>query len=61
MAYRRGTESLEKGDLDAAAVAFQEAVHHDPQAVQPLLGLATIALQRGETAAAEAPCDRPWP
>src|SRR5919198_1524799 len=53
-AYRRGLESLNKGDLRAAAAAFKEAVQLEPKAIQPLLGLADVALKQKDTKQAEA-------
>jgi tetratricopeptide (TPR) repeat protein len=45
-AYRRGFESLSKGDLSAAGAAFKESAQLEPKAVQPLLGLAEVALKQ---------------
>jgi Tfp pilus assembly protein PilF len=41
-AYRRGLESLSKGDLRAAEASFKEVAQLEPKAVQPLLGLADV-------------------
>lgn len=46
-AYRRGLDSLAKGEWREAEAAFKEAVQLEPRAVPPLLGLADIALKQG--------------
>jgi tetratricopeptide (TPR) repeat protein len=53
-AYRRGLESLSKGDFRDAGAAFKEAMQLEPKAVQPLLGLADVALKQQDTQQAEA-------
>src|SRR6516225_8460 len=53
-AYRRGLESLSKGDLRAAEAAFKEAAQLEPKAVQPLFGLADVALKQQDSKQAEA-------
>ena len=53
-AYRRGLESLNKGDLHEAEAAFKEAVQLEPKAVQPLLGLADVAVRQKNPKQAEA-------
>src|SRR5215510_14951554 len=53
-AYRRGLESLNKGDLRDAEAAFKEAVQLEPKAIQPLLGLADVALKQKNTKQVEA-------
>ena len=53
-AYRRGLESLNKGDLRAAEAAFKEAIQLEPKALQPLLGLADVALKQKDAKQAEA-------
>ena len=52
-AYRRGLESLGNHDLREAATAFKEAAQLAPEAPQPLLGLADIALTQGQPQQAE--------
>jgi tetratricopeptide (TPR) repeat protein len=51
---RRGVEALQKGDLNAAAAAFNEAAKLDPKAHTPLLGLAEVSLRRKQPKEAEA-------
>ncbi len=52
-AYRRGLESLSQSDLRASEAAFKEALQLEPKAVQPLLGLADVALKQKATKQAE--------
>ena len=52
-AYRRGVESLTKGELREAEAAFKEAAQLQPKAIPPLLGLADVALKQGNTKQAE--------
>ena len=50
----RGRAAFDRGDLDASATAFAEALAAGPASGQALLGLGKIALQRGDTAEAAA-------
>jgi tetratricopeptide (TPR) repeat protein len=52
--WRAGQVHLDRGDLDAAASAFQQAAAVDARDPAGRIGLARIALQRGEPAVAEA-------
>src|SRR5262245_21457770 len=52
-AYRRGLESMNKGDLRDAEAAFKEAAQLEPKAVQPLLALADVVLKQGNAKQAE--------
>lgn len=53
-AHRRGMESLQKGDITGAEVAFKEAARLEPRAIQPLLGLAEVTVRQGQMKQAEA-------
>ena len=52
-AYCRGLESVNKGDLRASEAAFKETLQLELKAVQPLLGLADVALKQKATKQAE--------
>ena len=45
------------GNLDGAALAYQSGLRADPQALEDHVGLATLALMRGDAAAALAEYD----
>jgi tetratricopeptide (TPR) repeat protein len=42
--YLRGLASFGLGRLDEARAAFEQALHANPEAVDPLLGLAKVSL-----------------
>jgi tetratricopeptide (TPR) repeat protein len=50
----RGWAAFERGELDAAGAAFEEALGTAPERGEALLGLGKIALQRGDAAQAAA-------
>jgi len=50
---RRGIDALQKGDLNAAAAAFNESAKLDPKAYGPMLGLAEVSLRRSQPKEAE--------
>src|SRR5690348_6711199 len=51
--FRKGIAAVVKGDLRAADAAFQHAATLDPKFVDPLLGLADVALRRDHKTDAE--------
>ncbi len=51
---REGLSALTAGALDAAAASFNAAASTEPNAPGPRLGLAEVALRRGDAVAAEA-------
>jgi Tfp pilus assembly protein PilF len=48
-AYRRGLESLNKGELHEAEAAFKDVIQLEPKAIQPFLGLAEVALKQQQS------------
>ena len=46
--YREGVTALTRGDLDAADAAFKESLRLQPKRIAPVLGLAEVALQKGD-------------
>lgn len=48
-ALAMGYSAMNRGDLDAASIAYQEVLRANPQQVDALLGLSAIAAHRGET------------
>jgi tetratricopeptide (TPR) repeat protein len=48
-ALAMGYSAMNRGDLDAAAIAYQEVLRSNPRQVDALLGLSAIAANRGET------------
>ncbi|MGE3180785.1 MAG: tetratricopeptide repeat protein [Phycisphaerae bacterium] len=50
--HRYGNAAMEAGDFDVAEAAFTAARNAAPDAAEPLIGLATVSLQTGNTKAA---------
>ena len=50
--YREGVTALTRGDLDAAEAAFKDSLRLQPRRIAPVMGLADVALQRGDPEAA---------
>lgn len=46
--FREGLDQLQKNDLDGAEKAFAESMKRDPNQVGPLLGLAEVAIRKGQ-------------
>lgn len=51
--FRKGVQHLARGDLTAAEAAFKLASAKDARLAAPLIGLAHVALQRGQSKEAE--------